>query len=136
MPCAGGSLCTLPGLTLEPPDGHFCRRGCGSRLDGVCGEVEGPDGDNLVHRICSGCVDTNSFTKDTTTASAKRLFTDKEGRGAGSSKSGKYVTLYCPFFLPQICALRRSRPTAHLACCMYRPAVFNHVQIHILSTVL
>ena len=45
MPCAANALYTVvPGLRLEPPDGHLRRRGRGCWLHGLCGEVEHPDG--------------------------------------------------------------------------------------------
>ena len=55
MPCAAGELCIIPGLTPEPPHGRACRGGCGGRVHGLCGEVEEPDGDNLMRRIRHAC---------------------------------------------------------------------------------
>lgn len=89
MPCAAGELCTLPGFTPEPPNGSVCRGVCGGRHHGVCGDVEDSDGANSMHRICPACVDAKLFSKDTTTACGKRWTTDKEGRGARSSKSAR-----------------------------------------------
>ena len=90
MPCAAGELCTIPGLTPEAPIGHACRGGCGGRLHGLCGEVEDPDSDNPMHRICHACAAAKTSTKGAVTAPAgKRKSTDKEGRGTGPWKSAK-----------------------------------------------
>ena len=40
MPCAAGALCTIPGLTPEPPNGHARRGGCGARLHGLFDDVD------------------------------------------------------------------------------------------------
>ena len=41
MPCAEDALCTIPGLTLEPPNDHACHGGRGGRLHGLCGDGGG-----------------------------------------------------------------------------------------------
>ena len=90
MPCAAGELCTTQGLTPQPPNVHACRGGCGVRLQGLCGEVEEPDGDNQMHRICHACAVAKPSTKDAVIAPAgKRKSTDKESRGMEPWKSAK-----------------------------------------------
>ena len=90
MPRAVGELCTIPGLMPEPSDGHAYRGGCGGRLHDLCDEVEDPDGDNSMHRICPACIDAKPSTKDASTAPAGKCERgDKESRGGGSSKSAK-----------------------------------------------
>ena len=39
------------------PDGHHCRRKCGGRLYGICGEA-GPDCDNAMQRLFHHCLAT------------------------------------------------------------------------------
>ena len=54
----------------------------------LCVEVEEPDGDNPMDRICHACPAAKSSTKDAVTAPAgKHRSTDKEGRETGPWKS-------------------------------------------------
>ena len=77
MPCAAGELCKLVDGELIAPNGracgHECRRGCGGKLHGICGEVEDPDGDSPTHRICHTCISKRSLSNP-----AKR----KQGQGS------------------------------------------------------
>ena len=41
MPYAAGELCLQHNHTPVDPHGHQCRGGCGGRLHGNCGDVEG-----------------------------------------------------------------------------------------------
>ena len=65
MPCAAREQCTclIQARTPQAPDGHLCRCVCGGRLHGLCAEVEGPDSDEPMHRICRTC----AITKATAT---------------------------------------------------------------------
>ena len=51
----GNYLCLIQDLTPKVPDGQKCRGGYGGRLHGTCGEVEDPDNDNPLHRMCPAC---------------------------------------------------------------------------------
>ena len=88
MSCADGELCKLADVELIAPNGrdcgHECRGGCGGKLNGICGEVEDPDGDSPPHRICHTCISNRSLSN-----SAKR----KQGQdfvlpGASKNKPG------------------------------------------------
>lgn len=50
-----GDLCKLPDEALGSPEGHCCWGGCGGRLHCICGEVQDPDGDSDMYRICNSC---------------------------------------------------------------------------------
>ena len=90
MTFAIGKQCNISVLTSAPRNGHTGRGGCGGRLHGHCGEMEDPDGDNIMDRICHACIDAKPTTGDGSTVPAdKHKRADKEGRGAGSSMSTK-----------------------------------------------
>ena len=72
MPYAAGELCLQHNHTPVDPHGHQCRGGCGGRLHGNCGEVEG---ESEIHRICPACV---SSKQASTAAAGKR-----KAQGAG-----------------------------------------------------
>ena len=55
MSCAAREQCLIQDRTPQAPDGHLCRGVCGGRLHGLCGEVEDPDSDEPMHRICQTC---------------------------------------------------------------------------------
>ena len=48
MPYAAGELCLQHNHTPVDPHGHQCRGGCGGRLHGNCGDVEG-ESETLCH---------------------------------------------------------------------------------------
>ena len=72
MPYAAGELCLQHNHTPVDPHGHQCRGGCGGRLHGNCGDVEG---ESEIHRICPACV---SSKQASTAAAGKR-----KAQGAG-----------------------------------------------------
>ena len=76
MPCAAREQCLIQDRTPPVPDGHLCRGVCVGRLHGRCGEVEDPDNDEPMHRICQTC----AIAKATATGSS---------RGGKSSSAGK-----------------------------------------------
>ena len=73
MPYAAGELCLQHNHIPVDPHGHQCRGGCGGRLHGNCGDVEG---ESEIHRICPACV---SSKQASTAAAGKR-----KAQGAGS----------------------------------------------------
>ena len=75
MPCAEGELCLQQNRTPKAPHGHVCKGGCGGRLHGTCGSVEG---DFETSRICSSCVAAKTGKRKATAAGVDA--------GAGPSK--------------------------------------------------
>ncbi|CAB1104026.1 unnamed protein product [Ectocarpus sp. CCAP 1310/34] len=90
MPCAAGSRClATPDHTPGPPllTNHPCRV-CGGYLHGLCG-VPDPVGDNEMHLVCHGCVN-SSNCKETSTDSTARAASSKppcpDGRATWKEK--------------------------------------------------
>ena len=82
--------CLMPNRTPTPPKAFKSRGGCGGRLHGIWGEVEDPDNDNLLHRICATCLAAKSAGHDASNARAgKRKALDTRGREAGPWKGSK-----------------------------------------------
>ena len=78
MPCAAGELCQLSDSTTTPE--FSCCGPCGGCLHRICGEeIQNPDDDEEVNRICEPCAAAEKFTSSTNDHSnaAKR----KEGGG-------------------------------------------------------
>ena len=76
MPCAAREQCLIQDRTPKTPDGHLCRGVCGGRLHGLCEEVEDPDSDEPIDRVCQ----TRAITKATATGSSS---------GGKSTSTGK-----------------------------------------------
>ena len=77
MPCAAGEFCQLSDSTTTPE--FSCCGPCGGRLHRICGEIQNPNDDEEVNRICQPCAAAKKSTSSTNDHSnaAKR----KEGRG-------------------------------------------------------
>ena len=92
MTCAARELCLIQDRTPQAPDGHLCRGVCGRRLHGLCGEVEDPDSDEPMHRICQTCAiakatATGSSSGGKSMSTGKREADNTRGRGnIGTSK--------------------------------------------------
>ena len=92
MPCAAREQCLIRDRTPQAPDSHLCRGVCGGRLHGLCGEVEDPDSDEPIHRICQTCAiakanATGSSSGGESTSTDKRKADNTRGRGnIGRSK--------------------------------------------------
>ena len=92
MPCAARELCLVQNRTPQAPDGHLCRGVCGRRLHGLCGEVEDPDSDEPMHRICQTCAiakatATGSSSGGKSMSTGKRKADNTRGHGnIGTSK--------------------------------------------------
>ena len=76
MPDAAREQCLIQDRTPQAPDDHLCRGVCGGRLYGLCGEIEDPDSDKSIHRICQTC----AIAKATATGSSS---------GGKSTSTGK-----------------------------------------------
>ena len=92
MPCAARKLCLIQDRTPQAPDGHLCRDVCGRRLHGLCGEVEDPDSDEPMHRMCQTCAiakatATGSSSGGKSMSTGRRKADNTRGRGnIGTSK--------------------------------------------------
>ena len=92
MPCAAREQCLIQDRTPRAPDGHLCRGVCGGRLHGSCGEVDDPDSDEPMHRICQTCAiakatATGSSSGGKQTCTGKRKADNTRGRGSiGTNK--------------------------------------------------
>ena len=93
MPCAASEQCLVQDRTPQAHDGHLCRGVCGGRLHGLIrGEVEDPDSDEPMHRICQTCAiakttATGSSSGGKSTGTGKRRADNTRGRGnIGTSK--------------------------------------------------
>ena len=86
MPCAAREQCLIQDRTPQAPDGHLCRGVCGGRLHGLCGEVEDPDSDEPMYRICQTCAIAKataigSSSRGKSTSTGKRKADNTRGRG-------------------------------------------------------
>ncbi|CAM9811239.1 unnamed protein product [Pylaiella littoralis] len=89
MPCAVGPRCEMDlDHTPCPPNFtiHKCRV-CGGYLHGICGLVD-PLGDNEMHRVCHGCVNSNKRSESSAgsaagVASSKRPCPEGQGMVPG-----------------------------------------------------
>ena len=85
--CADLELCKLPNRPLGEKDGHGCRRGCGGRLHGVCGEPEEKSG-REIHRVCNPCIAKKQKTPDSSNQ-PKRASPNSELVGDGEPDNAK-----------------------------------------------
>ena len=87
MPCAAREQCLIQDRTPQAPDGLLYRGMCSGRLHGLCGEVEDPDSDEPMHRICQTC----AIAKATATGSSSGGKSTSTGkRKAGNTWARKY----------------------------------------------
>ena len=63
MPCAARELCQLSDSTTTPE--FSCCGPCGGRLHRICGEIQNPDDDEEVNRICEPCAAAKKSTSST-----------------------------------------------------------------------
>ena len=63
MPCAAGEFCQLSDSTTTPE--FSCCGPCGGRLHRICGEIQNPDDDEEVNRICQPCAAAKKSTSST-----------------------------------------------------------------------
>ena len=61
----------------KAPHGHRCHGECGGRLDGICGEVEDPDSDYPLHRICATFLTAKGAGHDALNARAEKHKADQ-----------------------------------------------------------
>ena len=98
MPCAAREQCLIQDRTPQAPDGHLCRGVYSGRLHGLCGEVEDPDSDGPMHRVCQTCAiaiatPTGSSSGGKSTSTGKRKADNTRGRGnIGTSKKNMRPT--------------------------------------------
>ncbi|CAB1104549.1 unnamed protein product [Ectocarpus sp. CCAP 1310/34] len=90
MPCAAGSRClATPDHAPAPPlfTNHPCRV-CGGHLHGLCG-VHDLLGDDEMHRVCHGCVNSSNrkeSSTDSTAGAASSKHPCPDGRATGKEK--------------------------------------------------